>query len=56
MCDGWTDFTCAGFMYKVNGTHNSDEPGSWLDQACTLLKFLEPVETSVTSLNSAVLL
>ena len=54
LCANESDFTCAGFMYKSNGTHNTDSPGSWLDEACTLLEVLEADNpTSVNSLTSA---
>jgi cysteine-rich repeat protein len=56
LCEGIAAFECAGFMYKFNGAHNEDAPGSWLDESCTLLEVLESNPTSVTWLHSCQML
>jgi len=53
-CASWTDWTCAGFMYKYWGNANEGGPEKeWKDGNCILLEKLEAKSTTVSNLLSA---
>ena len=52
-CASWTDWTCAGFMYKYWGNATEGGPEKeWKDGDCVLLETLEARPTETVNLLS----
>ena len=52
-CASWTDWTCAGFLYKYWGSHSDGDPEKeWSDGDCILLEKLEAKSTEMMNILS----